>query len=257
MPEVETERVGHVAVVRLNRPEALNALTVDMELQLAEIWNQVNADPEIRVAILCAAGDRAFCAGADVHDLVARERTRVALGGGLTGIGGPRLRLRKPLIAAVQGHVLGSGLEVALCADIIVASADARFGIPEARLGVMDEAGVIHRVTRALPHRVAMAMILAGETVDAPAALSHGLVNEVVSRSGLDEAAMRWAERVSASAPLVAQAAKQAVEERLGWPLEVALATRYEPIEALATTRDRQEGIDAFRERRDPVWTGS
>ena len=256
MADVEAERDGHVAVVRLNRPQALNALTVDMDRQLAEIWADVNADAEIRVVVLCAAGDGAFCAGADIHDLDTREHTRIALGGGLTGLGGPRLFLRKPLIAAVHGHVLGSGMELALCADLIVAADDVRFGIPEARLGVMGEAGVIHRVVRTLPYRVAMSMILAGEILDAETALAHGLVNEVVTRDQLESAASCWAERVLEASPLVAQAAKAAVEDRQGWPLDVALSTRFEAIETLAFTDDHQEGLDAFRERRKPHWSG-
>jgi crotonobetainyl-CoA hydratase len=256
MVDVELRRDGHVAVVRLNRPHALNALTVDADRELLDAWSEVNENPEIRVAVLCAAGDRAFCAGADVGDLDARARTRIAVGGGLTGLGGPRLRLRKPLVAAVHGHVLGSGFELALCADLIVAADGVRFGIPEGRLGVLGEAGVLHRVVRAVPHRVAMAMILAGETLDAQQALALGLVNEVVAFADLDAAAMRWAGRVLEASPLVVQAAKVAVEDRLGWPLDVALTTRYEPIEALAFTRDRQEATDAFRERRAPEWEG-
>lgn len=256
MADVELRREGHVAVVRINRPQALNALTVAADREMLAAWRAINDDPEARVVVLEGAGDRAFCAGADIGDLDLRARTRIAFGGGLTGLGGPRFRLDKPLVAAVHGHVLGAGFELALCADLIVAAEDTRFALPEARIGVIAEAGVVHRVVRALPHRVAMGLVVAGTSLHAEDALAFGLVNEVVPLAELDAAAMRWAQRVAEGAPLVVQAAKQAVEERLGWPLDVALATRYEPIEAYASTSDRQEAIDAFRQRRPPRWTG-
>jgi enoyl-CoA hydratase/carnithine racemase len=257
MADIEFFTEGHVAHVRLNRVQALNAVTPMMDEQLFEAWTAINQDPAIWVAILSAEGERAFCAGADVsgeaHDGNGR---RVAFGGGITGVGGPLVDLKKPLIAAVQGHVVGGGFEMVMCADIIVAADSAKFSMPETKVGIIGESGIMHRAIRQLPHRVAMAMILTGERLGADDALQYGLVNEVVPLEELPQAASRWADKVVAASPLAVQAAKEAVLSRLSYPLEVALSTRYEPIEAYATTRDVLEGRQAFSEKRKPEWSG-
>jgi crotonobetainyl-CoA hydratase len=256
MAHVEFTRDGHVAHVRLNRPEALNAITPDMDQALFEAWTEINRDPDIWVAVLSAAGERAFCAGADVGGGADRPGARMALGGGLTGVGGPLLTLEKPLVAAVQGHVVGGGLELALCADIIVAAETAKFSIPESKVGIMGESGILHRAIRQLPQRVAMGMIVTGDRLGVDDARSFGLVNEVVPFDELTAATDRWVEKVLAASPLAVRAAKHAVLSRLGGPLEVALATRYEPIEAYAGSADEHEGRAAFAEKRAPQWRG-
>jgi len=247
---------GNVAHVRLNRPQGMNAITTGMDEQLLEAWRRINEDPSIWCAILSAEGEKAFCIGADVSEGPERK-TRMALAGGLTGIGGPEVKLKKPLIAAVQGFCVGGGLELAMCADIIVAASNAQFGLPETRHGIIGECGVVHRAVRQLPHRVAMAMILTGERIDAAAALQHGLVNEVVDPAGLQAAAAAWAARVNKCAPLANQAAKAAALGRLGYPLEVALMTRFEEIEQYAESEDVRERDAAALEKRRPVWSGS
>jgi enoyl-CoA hydratase/carnithine racemase len=253
MADVEFSREGHIAHVRLNRSKALNAVNAGMEQALFAAWSEINADPEIWCAILSADGEKAFCAGADVSG--ASEHTgRIAFGGGLTGVGGPLLTLKKPLVAAVQGYVLGGGFELALCADVMVAATNAQFGMPETKVGIIGESGVMHRAIRQLPYRIAMAMILTGERIPARDALAYGLVNEMVEPDQLMAAAQRWAEKLTAASPLAVQAAKAAVLQRMDWPLEVALATRYEPIEAYALSEDRQEGARAFTEKRKPQW---
>ena len=252
---VEFDVRGRVAHVRLNRPSSLNAIDEATDEALLACWQEINANRDIWVAILSAAGDRAFCAGADVSGGVERDR-RMGLGGGLTGVGGPAITLTKPLIAAVQGHAAGGGLELALCADLIVASDDAVFSIPETKVGIIGGAGIMHRAMRQLPYRVALAMVLTGSRLGAADALQHGMINEVVPRQELERAANRWAETVLAAAPGAVQAAKHAALSRLGFPLDVALATRYEPIEAYAHSDDRLEGRRAFAEKRPPRWTG-
>ena len=204
---------------------------------------------------LSAEGERAFCAGADVSG-ESEPRSRLALGGGLTGIGGPLVTLKKPLIAAVQGYVLGGGFEMAMCADIIVAANTAQFGLPETKAGIIGECGVMHRAIRQLPYRIALTMIMTGDRLPAKDALSFGLVNEVVEPAALLDAASRWAEKIMSAAPLAVQAAKAAALQRLDWPLEVALTTRFEPIEAYAFSQDRREGTKAFAEKRKPQWSG-
>lgn len=256
MADVEYTQDGHIARVRLNRPKSLNAITRAMDERLFEIWQAVNADPEIWVVVLSAEGERAFCAGADVSGDTGETKQRLAIGGGLTGICGPTYTLNKPLIATVQGHVLGAGFELAMCADIIVAADTAKFSLPETLGGIIGECGVMHRAIRQLPYRVALNMILTGERLSASQALQFGLINEVTTYGELSGAADRWCEKVLAASPLAVQAAKHAVLSRLGSKLEEALATRYEPIEAYANTEDVKEGRKAFGERRKPVWVG-
>jgi len=255
MADVEYRREGRIAHVRLNRAAHLNAVTNEMDDLLAQAWARINDDPDIWCAILSADGDRAFSIGADKSSGAGRTR-RMALGGGLTGIGGPLVTLRKPLIAAVQGYCVGGGFEMAMCADIIVAADTAQFGLPETKVGIIGECGVVHRVMRQLPHHIALAMILTGDRIKADAAERYGLMNEVVAPVELAAAAARWAEKINAASPLANQTAKAAALSRLDHPLDVALATRFEPIERYATSRDKHEGEIAANEGRKPIWTG-
>ncbi|MDH4559753.1 crotonase [Pseudomonas taiwanensis] len=255
MSNVDFYIEGHTAHVRLNRPKSLNAINGDMDQALFEAWHEINNNPEVWVAVLSAEGDRAFCVGGDISGGTERV-SRMAVGGGLTGIGGPLVKLKKPLVAAVQGYALGGGFELALCADIIVAADNAQFGLPETKAGIIGECGVVHRAIRQLPQRIAMAMILTGDRMSAQDAFSYGLVNEVVEPANLAEAAMRWAEKVAAASPLANQAAKDAAMSRLDYPLEVALATRFESIEEYASSEDVLEGRNAFVEKRKAEWKG-
>jgi len=246
---------GHVAHVRLNRPQGMNAITPDMDQAMLDAWTEINANPEIWAVILSAEGEKAFCIGADVSGGTDRHG-RMALAGGLTGIGGPLVKLKKPMIAAVQGFCVGGGFELAMCADIIVAADTAQFGLPETKVGIIGECGVVHRAIRQLPYHIAMAMILTGERIKADAAHQYGLVNEVVPYADLNAAAGKWADKINAASPLAVQAAKAAVLGRLGHPLEVALMTKFEEIEAYHDAEDRLEGLAAASERRKPVWSG-
>lgn len=255
MSDVIFRKEGHVAHVRLNRPAGLNAITPAMDNMLFDAWTSINDDDDVWAAILSAEGTKGFCIGADVSGGTDRAG-RMAVGGGLTGIGGPLVTLRKPLIAAVQGFCVGAGFELAMCADIIVAADNAQFGLPETKAGIMGECGVVHRAIRQLPHRVAMALILTGERIKADQALHHGLVNEVVPIDTLEAAAQAWADKLLAASPLAVQAAKYAVLARRDMPLDIALASRFELIEAYADSKDRMEGLAAASERRKPVWTG-
>lgn len=255
MADVDFTIDGHVAHVRLNRPQGLNAITQEMDDLLLDAWNSINANPDIWCAVLSAEGEKGFCIGADVSD-GAERKTRMALAGGLTGIGGPLVTLKKPLIAAVQGFCVGGGFELAMCADIIVAADNAQFGLPETKVGIIGECGVVHRAIRQLPHHIAMAMILTGERIKADVAERFGLVNQVVPLADLPDAAQKWADKITSASPLANQAAKAAVLGRLGYPLEVALMTRFEEIERYAESADKREGELAAAERRKPVWTG-
>jgi crotonobetainyl-CoA hydratase len=255
MADVDFSVEGHVARVHLNRPQGLNAITQGMDDLLFDAWQRINDDPEIWSVILSSEGEKGFCIGADVSD-GAERKTRMALGGGLTGIGGPLVTCRKPMVAAVQGFCVGGGFELAMCADIIVAADNAQFGLPETKVGIIGECGVVHRAIRQLPHHIALQLILTGERIKADQALHFGLVNEVVPFVDLAEAATKWAAKLNAASPLAVQAAKAAVLGRAGHPLEVALMSRFEEIERYAETEDKKEGERAGAERRKPFWTG-
>lgn len=255
MADLEFHRDGHIAHVRLNRPQGLNAITPEMDQAMYDAWREINADPDIWAVILSAEGEKAFCIGADVSGGTDRDG-RMALAGGLTGIGGPLVTCRKPMIAAVQGFCVGGGFELAMCADIIVAADNTQFGLPETKVGIIGECGVVHRAVRQLPHHIAMALILTGERIKVAEAARYGLVNEVVPYADLAEAARKWADKLLAASPLAVQAAKDAALGRLGYPLDVALATRFEAIEAYEGAADRLEGLAAASQRRKPVWTG-
>ncbi|WP_404478610.1 enoyl-CoA hydratase/isomerase family protein [Novosphingobium sp. BL-52-GroH] len=255
MADVEFTVEGHVAHVRLNRPQGLNAITPEMDDLLLAAWTEINANPEIWAVTLSAEGEKGFCIGADVSG-GAERKSRMALGGGLTGIGGPLVTCKKPMVAAVQGFCVGGGFELAMCADIIVAADTAQFGLPETKVGIIGECGVVHRAMRQLPYHIAMQLILTGERIKAAEARHYGLVNEVVPYDQLADAAAAWVAKLNAASPLAVQAAKAAALGRLGHPLEVALATRFEPIEEYAATEDKKEGERAAGERRKPVWAG-
>jgi enoyl-CoA hydratase/carnithine racemase len=253
--DIEFTKEGHVAKVRLNRPSGLNAITQEMDGQLFDAWQHINNDPDIWCAVLSATGEKSFCIGADVSG-GAERKSRMALAGGLTGIGGPWIKLKKPLIAAVQGFCVGGGFELAMCADIIVAAESAQFGLPETKVGIIGECGVVHRAIRQLPHRIAMGMILTGERIKADVAHRFGLVNEVVPYPDLEAATSKWVDKINAASPLANQAAKAAVLGRADYPLEVALMSRFEEIEQYADSADKREGELAASERRKPVWSG-
>lgn len=255
MAPVQFQRRGHVAQVRLNRPAALNAIDDEMDRALADAWDRIDEDRDIWVAILSGEGDRAFCAGGDMN----RPPTGhggLSFGGGLTGIGGRLRQLRKPLLCAVHGHVMGLGFELAMCADIIIATDDAVFRLPEAKVGVIDHCGVVHRAIRQLPHHVAMAMIVAGDPLTAADALRFGLVNACLPRAELADGVQQWIDKLLACAPLVSQAARQAALEGLEHPLGEALARPYPLIAACRQSDDRLEAERAWAERRPPRWSG-
>jgi enoyl-CoA hydratase/carnithine racemase len=255
------EKKGRIAYVTLNRPEVMNALHADANRELSAIWTDFRDDPEVWVAILTGAGDRAFSAGNDLKVTAAGGGTST---GGYPGppiVGGfggltSRFDIFKPIIAAVNGYALGGGLELALACDIIVCAEHARLGLPEPRVGLMAGAGGVHRLPRHIPFKVAMGMILTGRHITAQEAYRLGLVNEVVPLSELMPTAERWANEILACAPLSVRASKQAALQGLGLPLEEAMSRRYELVTAMRESEDLKEGPRAFAEKRPPRWTG-
>lgn len=255
MQQVEFTVEGHIARVHLNRPETLNAITAAMDDALAAAWAQINADDGIRAALLTAEGTRAFCAGADVS--AGRSPASAhAFGGGLTGIGGPLVTLRKPLVAAVRGHAVGGGFELAMCADILLIDETALFRLPEVPRGLIDHSGVLHRAARKLPLNVAMDMILTGRAMGADEAHRLGLASRLAPAADLLAAALEVCAAIANAPPLAVQAAKEAVHAGLTRSLEDALQNGYPGIRTYRGSHDAREAMAALQERRTPVWTG-
>ena len=251
---VRYEKRDHVAVVTINRPEVMNALHPPANEELSRVWDDDAEDPDVRVAILTGAGDRAFSAGNDLKWTAQHGVPRMPKG----GFGGLVARddLWKPLIAAVNGVALGGGLEIALACDIIVGAETARLGLPEPRVGLMAAAGGVHRLPRHVPLKLAIGMILTGRQIPAAEAARMGLVNEVVPQAKLMETAERWAREILECSPFAVQASKQAALEGLGRPLADAMAAHYPLVQRLFTSEDVIEGPRAFAEKRKPVWKG-
>lgn len=261
MEFARVERDGHLLVVTIDRPRVLNALHRAATDELDEVWTRFETDPDLRVAILTGAGDRAFSAGYDMRDPAPAGEERGA--GYLAhrhprGLGGLTLRdgMAKPIIAAVNGFALGGGLELALACDVIVAAEHAEFGFPEPRVGRMALEGGMHRLARHIPLKMAMGMLLTGRRIGAPEAHRLGLVNEVVAPAELMPAARRWAALMLECAPLSVQATKEAVMAGLGLPLPAAVALIPQTMARALVSDDQAEGVDAFREKRPPRWSG-
>jgi crotonobetainyl-CoA hydratase len=256
------ERDGHLLIVTLDRPEVRNALHRAASDELDQVWTRYESDPELRVAILTAAGDRAFSAGYDMREPSAQgteeSGTAYIAHRHPRGLGGLTLRhdLTKPLIAAVNGFALGGGFELALACDIIVAAEHAEFGLPEPRVGRMALEGGMHRLARSIPLKTAMGMLLTGRRVSAAEAYRAGLVNEVVPLADLMVAARRWAAEILACAPLSVQATKEAVLKGLDLSLPAAVGLVPPTMAKALVSSDQAEGVKAFVEKRAPRWSG-
>jgi enoyl-CoA hydratase/carnithine racemase len=256
MPEFcRLERDGRILTVILDRPELLNALHPPAHLELDGVWGDFEKDPELWVAIVTGAGERAFCAGNDLKFQAAGGRVAIPPSGfgGITA----RYDLVKPVIAAVNGVAMGGGFEIALACDLIVASERAVFALPEPRVGLAALAGGIHRLPRQIGQKHAMGMLLTGRRVSAEEGLRLGFVNEVVPPGELLAAARRWADAICECAPLSVRATKQAALRGLDAPsLREAVDGRYEQMAAMIRSGDFVEGPRAFAEKRRPEWKG-
>ena len=256
MEHVRYEKKGRIAYVTMNRPEVMNALHPPANEELSQVWDDYAADPDVWVAILTGAGEKAFSAGNDLKYTAQHGIAAVAMpAGGFAGLTS-RFDLFKPIVAAVNGLALGGGFEIALACDIIVAADHARFGLPEPKVGLAALAGGIHRLPRHIPMKLAMGMMLTGKHVTAAEGQTLGFVNESVPGPQLLAAAERWANEILACSPTSVRATKQAALLGLGLPVEQAMSQSYSLISELFRSEDMMEGVTAFAQKRPPQWKG-
>lgn len=255
---VRYEREDRVVTIILDRPEALNSLDLDTWRSFSDATERFKNDDDAWVGIITGAGEKAFCAGADLTSTIPRlmddpdnnpypEPPTIMRGQNVT----------KPLIAAVNGLALGGGLEIVLACDLRLAAENARFGAPEVTLGLIPGWGGTQRLVRQLPWAVAAKIILTGQPLTAQEALAAGLVNSVVPQAGLTSAAREMAEALCKCGPLALRAAKRAMTEGYDRPLADALAIEQRLFNSLAYTGDLREGLDAFAKKRPPQFRGS
>jgi len=261
---IRTEIRGQVLIVTLDRPEARNALSTQMREALIEVWQDFRQNGDLRVAILTGAGEKSFCAGADLKEIGDYYRSMTPIerrenGEQSPGLGAITRKFdpRKPIIAAINGPCLAGGLELALACDIRIAVNHAVFGLPEVRRGILPGAGGTQRLPRAVPQGVALEMILTGAPIDAEAALRWGLVSHVVAGDDLLDEALRIAELIAANGPLAVRAARDAVYQGLALPLDQALRLEQFQAEPLRQSEDAKEGVRAFVEKREPNFQGT
>ncbi|AOR80520.1 enoyl-CoA hydratase-related protein [Novosphingobium resinovorum] len=245
----------HIAVITLNRPEKRNAINGEIARLVDGYLKEIEGNVAIRVAILASSLENVFCAGADIKEMAeGRGHELSTPDGGFAGL--IDAQRRKPLIAAVRGAALGGGCELALACDMIVASDDARFGLPEVKRGLFAGAGGVHRLPRAIPRNVALELIATGDPMSAADARAYGLVNRVVPSAEVLGAALALARTIAANAPLAVTAslvvARQASERGDADLRELSL-TLGGPVFA---SDDAQEGSRAFLEKRAPQWQG-
>jgi enoyl-CoA hydratase len=247
--------VDGVALVTLDRPEALNALSFDLLDELAATLESLDRGGRCRVVVITGSGQRAFAAGADIRELAAQTATTLHAGDRF-GAWDRIAAVGLPLIAAVRGFALGGGCELAMACDMIVAAEDAQFGQPEIRIGVMPGAGGTQRLTRAIGKARAMELILTGRSMSAREAAAAGLVTAVVPSAATVDAALELAARISGMPPLAVRAAKAAVLDAADRQLTDGLMHERDAFFALFDTEDQAEGMAAFTEKRPPVWSG-
>ncbi len=251
---VITQTDGHVGVVTLNRPEVLNALSIELMDELISVMEAFDCDPNIRVIVM-AGSEKAFAAGADIGDMAEAslldmyERNNLARWVRIKAV-------RKPIIAAVSGFALGGGCELAMHCDIIVASESAQFGQPEINIGIIPGAGGTQRLTRAIGKFRAMEMILTGRFITAQEAYEAGLVSKVVAKEQFLVEAMRLAHQIATKPPIALKLAKEAVLAADEMPLSAALEYERKLLYSLFATQDQKEGMRAFIEKRKPKFEG-
>jgi enoyl-CoA hydratase len=245
--EVLTSEEDGILVVTINRPDAKNAMTKAAAEGIAAAMDRLDSDDNLRVGILTGAGGT-FCSGMDLKGFLRGESPSVE-GRGFGGV--VQQPPEKPLIAAVQGYALAGGLELMIACDLVVASAGAKFGIPEVKRGLVAAAGGVMM----LPERIAMELALTGDFIDAPRAYELGLINRVTDGDAL-AGAKELAARIVANGPLAVRVSKQVIKQSRGWPMDERYKRQTQLIAPVFVSEDAREGAAAFAEKRAPNWKG-
>lgn len=260
---VRYEVAEHVAVLTLNRPSALNAVNSELADAVGEHLEEASADEAVRAVVVTGAG-RAFCAGADLKEIAAGRVVSPTSHPEWGFAGLAQHWVSKPLIAAVNGYAMGGGTEIALACDLVVASQEAAFGLPEAKRGLFAAAGGVVRLQRQVPVKLALQMALTGDPVPAAVAREWGLVNEVVPAGQVLPRALELAGRIAANAPLSVQYTKKVIHQSAcagsdwdpRWTGGDPWAVNAAAMDVVFASKDAIEGATAFAEKRPPVWTG-
>jgi len=266
-PAVLYEKRNGIATVTMNRPEVRNAINPEMLCRLADAWQDITDDPEVRVAVLTGAGERAFCAGADLDRLVRMMQGQLPpendyeerIKNDVPLIYKGLLRnfeVPKPILAAVKGFCVAGGTEILQATDIRIAAEDAEFGLAEVKWSLFPMGGSTARLARQIPFTHAMYILLTGERISAAEAWRIGLVTRIVPADDVLTEAYRIAEIIRDNGPLAVQAVKRSVLAGLGLPLEDALAKELEIGIPVSMSEDAREGPKAFKEKRKPVFKG-
>ena len=258
MQFIRVENQGRVTTITLNRPEVLNAINHQMHEELQQGLDAFAADPDQFICVVTGAGERAFCVGSDLKAAAAGATPRQYPKNGYAGLI-ERFDLTKPVVASVNGLALGGGFEIVLACDIVIASQRASFGLPEPRVGAVALGGGLHRLARQIGLKKAMGCILTCSRMSADDGFALGYVNEVVAPDQLATATARWCDEILKGAPLSIRASKEAVMQGLDEPsLQAAIAHQknYPGFVAWTAADDTREGLQAFVEKRAPVWKG-
>lgn len=251
---IEYEIQGHVAVLTINRPEARNAVNGEVANGLEAAIDRFEADDDVWVAILCGNGP-VFCAGADLKAInEGRGAELQTERGGFAGIA--QRERTKPIIAAVDGPALAGGTEIVLACDLLVASTEARFGIPEAKRSLVAAGGGLFRLPKKLPPNIAMELALTGDPIDAERAYHFGLVNELCEPGAALDTALALAARIEANAPLAVRESRRLLLKYEELDVDEGIRQSNQAIMDLAATADFSEGLMAFIEKRPPNWQG-
>lgn len=251
---ITTEKKGHILIVTMNRPDVYNAVHSYMHHEMSKCWDEFAADQDLWVAVLTGAGDKAFSAGNDLKATATGGNKKGLPDSGFAGLSS-RFDLEKPLIAAVNGFAMGGGFETALSCDILIASENAKFALPEVKVGFFAAASGVQRLSRYIGRLAAQEMMFTGRTIMADEALAMGCVNEVVPHDQLMVRAMAKAEELCSVSPSAVKATKR-VLNKMAEADGMADSIEYsrEVIGDLSKTEDFKEGVQAFVEKRKPNW---